>query len=129
MLVNSSSIKNKEEDSIDGTARNRTSMKVNLRLEKETAEEPSGGLMAAGMKASSRREFNVGLEPYTAKVATSSTRASGRMECSTARASNTSTTVRDTRVISSRTSSTARGYFIKTTRSFMGFGKTTSYLS
>ena len=118
--------RNKAEGLTTGQVRNRMSMKDSLREVSETEEVLSGGLMARGMKVISRTACNVVTECFSGKAETSNMRATGKMECLTARGFNTSTTVSDMREVLRRISSTETVSFTRTTRLFTGFGKITS---
>ncbi len=115
MLGSLDSIKRREEVPITGQGRNLTLMRASSKQEREMEEEPSGGLMAVGMKAISRMEFNVEMELFTGKVEIVSMRDSGKMECLMVKALNTLTTDSVTKVTLNKTNSMVTESSIKTT--------------
>ena len=127
-LESSNSIRRKAVVCIDGPERNRIFTKVSSSLENVMGEVHSGGLMAAGTKAISRKECNAARECFTEKVAAESTKAAGKMECSTVRESNTLTMASDMKAFSKKISSMGMVSFTKTIQSFMVSGKITNCL-
>ena len=122
-LESLSSIKSKVVVCIDGPERSRTYTKENSSQESVMAEELSGGQMAVGTKASSRKESNVVRECFIEKVEVGSMKAAGKMVCLTVREFNTLTMANDMKAFSKKISSTEMVSSTKMTRSFMVFGK------
>lgn len=127
MLVISSMIKSKEGECTDGLGSSRMCIRVSLSQVREMVGEHSGGPMAAGTRVSSKTVFNAVLAHFTVKAALVNTRAFGKTACSTARASNISTTVNAIKAISKRINSMAMASSTKTTQSSTVCGRIMNY--
>lgn len=114
---------------IDGQGSSPMCMKESSSQGRETAEEPSGGQMAVGIKASSRTACNAAMALSIVRAVHANTRASGRTACSTARAYSTSTTANVTKATSRRISSTAMVSSTRMTPLSTVSGRTMSSLS
>lgn len=115
MLESLGLIRRKVEVFIHGLANRVMFMKDNSREEKEMEEVLSGGQMAVGMKVTLEMECSLVGEFFIEREVIVSMKATGTMVCLMARVLSISRTVRDTRALSKKTSSTARAYFTKTT--------------
>jgi len=126
MWANSDLIKRKAEEFILGLAKKAMFMRDNSKQEKEMGEVLSGGQMVAGMREISGMVCKVGGECSTEKEGTVNIKVTGITVCSMEKAPNISKTASDMRALLSKTSSTVKVYFTKTTRLFMECGRTTS---
>lgn len=113
MQVNSDLIKKKAEAHIIGQESNLMCIKESLKEENVMEEERFGGQMEVGMKAISKMGCKVDSEYYIDKVEINNIREFGTMVCSMVKEFNTSTTVKDIKVVSNRTSSMEMVYFTK----------------
>jgi hypothetical protein len=116
MLANLNLIKRKVEVSIDGLVNNQIFMKDNLKPEKEMEEVLSGGLMEAGMKDNSKKEYNVGKVYFIVKEEINNMKVAGRMVCSMVKVFNILIMDKDTKATSNKINSTETVYFIKMTQ-------------
>lgn len=108
-------IKNKAAGYITGLEKKATCTRDSLRLGKETGRELSGGAMEVGTKDSLEMEFKADGEFSTDKAVIDNMRATGIMECSTAKEFSISRTDSATRAPSNKTNSTVKEYSTKTT--------------
>ncbi len=127
ILVSLSSIKRKEEEFIIGLANKVMFMKGSLGQGSEMDEEPFGGVMEAGTRATLRMEFRADGESSTEKGEIVSTKEIGITECLTAKVRNISKTVKDTKAHLRRINSMVKAYSTKTILLFMEFGRTMSF--
>lgn len=120
-------IKNKAAEYIIGLVNRVTFMKESLKLVREMERELFGGAMEVGMKVNLEMDYKVDGEFYIVKVVIVNTRATGIMVCSMEKGYNTFRTASGMRVPSNKTNSMEKVYFIKMTRLYMEYGKTTNY--
>lgn len=106
----------KAEGCTGGRARSPMSMRASSGPAKGMAGAPSGGQMAAGMRASLRMACSAGLAPCSGKAARKSIKVSGRTACSTAREFSTLTTAKGTKDTSNKISSTGMVFSTRTIR-------------
>lgn len=128
MLASLSSIRSKVEECIDGPVKSPTFMRDSSRQENVMVGALFGGRMAVGTKEISRTVCNVDKVYSTGRVVARSTKAAGRMECSTARGFSSSTMESDMKVTSRKISSMVMVCSIKMTLSFMEYGRIMSCL-
>ena len=120
-------IKNKAAEYIIGLEKKVMCMKDNLKLEKETEKEHSGGVTEAGMKDNLETEFNLDGEFYIERVDIDNMKEIGIMVCSMEKVFNTLKMDKDMKELLNKINSTDRVYSIKMIRLFMEYGKIINY--